>query len=171
MSEMHKITAEEATVLSTFGYEQEEEGYVLCYPKGELTYSQEEVISTLVNKEILLPGDDKEDPYFWMHQSDYRVLYDLTDGFKSNEGKILKNTCMARAKARKEAKEAKNEAEKPTKVAWQDLMFQEFKDLITVEGLSMDAARDEMMVRTSRFLDVALFHFLELITNSKLSDL
>lgn len=82
MSKMLNITAEEATVLSTFGYEQEEEGYVLCYPKGELTHSQEEVISTLVNKEILLPGDDKEDPYFWMHQSDYRVLYDLTDGFK-----------------------------------------------------------------------------------------
>ena len=167
MSEMHKITAEEATVLSTFGYEQEEEEYVLCYPEGELTHSQEEAISTLVNKEILLPGDDKEDPYFWMHQNDYRALYDLTDGFKSSEGKILKNTCMARAKARREAKEA----QKPAKVTWQDLMLQEFKDLITVEGLSMDAARDEMMVRTSRFLDVALFHFLELITNSKLSDL
>ena len=169
MSEMLNITAEEATVLSTFGYEQEEEEYVLCYPKGELTQSQEEVISTLGNKGILFrDGLDKK--CFWIRQSDYRVLYDLTDGFKSNEGKILKNTCMARAKARKEAKEAK-EAQKPTKVAWQDLMFQEFKDLITVEGLSMDAARDEMMVRTSRFLDVALFHFLELILNSKLSDL
>lgn len=166
MSEMHKITAEEATVLSTFGYEQEEEEYVLCYPKGELTQSQEEVISTLGNKGILFK-DGLDENHFWIRQNDYRVLYDLTDGFKSSEGKILKNTCMARAKARREAKEA----QKPAKVTWQDLMFQEFKDLITVEGLSMDAARDEMMVRTSRFLDVALFHFLELITNSKLSDL
>lgn len=166
MSEMLNITAEEATVLSTFGYEQEEEEYVLCYPKGELTPSQEEVISTLGNKGILFK-DGLDERCFWIRQSDYRVLYDLTDGFKSSEGKILKNTCMARAKARKEAKEAQKQAE----VTWQDLMFQEFKDLITVEGLSMDAARDEMMVRTSRFLDVALFHFLELITNSKLSDL
>lgn len=151
MSEMHKITAEEATVLSTFGYEQEEEEYVLCYPEGELTHSQEEAISTLVNKEILLPGDDKEDPYFWMHQNDYREVFDLVEGFAKGE--------------------AKNEAEKPTKVAWQDLVFDEYMHLITMEGLSMDAARDEMMVRTSRLLDKAQAHFLELITNSKLSDL
>lgn len=151
---MSKFTIEEANVLSTFGYEQVEEEYVLCYHKGELTHSQEEVISTLVNKEILLKSDYEENPYFWMHQNDYRVLYDLTDGFKNSEGK-------------EEAKEA----QKPTKVTWQDLMLQEFKNLITVECFSMDAARDEMMLRTSRFLDSALFYFLEQINNSKLSDL
>lgn len=166
MSEMHKITAEEATVLSTFGYEQEEEEYVLCYPKGELTPSQEEVISTLGNKGILFK-DGLDENHFWIRQSDYRVLYDLTDGFKSSEGKILKNTCMARAKARKEAKEA----QKPAEVTWQDLVFDEYMHLITMEGLSMDAARDEMMVRTSRLLDKAQAHFLKLILNSKLSDL
>lgn len=150
---MHKITAEEAILLNSFEYEQEDEAYVLCYHKGELTPSQEEVISTLVNKEILLEGDDKEDPYFWMHQDYYRMMCDIVEALhKSKE-------------------EKPKEEEKPTKVFWQDLMFQEFKDLITVEGLSMDAARDEMMVRTSRFLDGALFHFLELITNSKPSDL
>lgn len=145
---MSKFTIEEANVLSTFGYEQVEEEYVLCYHKGELTHSQEEVISTLVNKEILLKSDYEENPYFCMHQNDYRVLYDLTDGFKKSERE-----------------------EKPTKVTWQDLMLQEFKNLITVECFSMDAARDEMMKRTSRFLDSALFYFLEQINNSKLSDL
>ena len=149
---MSKITMEEAILLNSLQYEQEDEKYVLCYSKGELTHSQEEVISTLVNKEILLPGDDKEDPYFWMHQDYYRAMCDIMEA------------------SHKSKKEGPKE-EKPTKVAWQDLMLQEFKDLITIEGLSMDAARDEMMARTSRFLDVALFHFLELITNSKFSDL
>ena len=143
---MSKFTIEEANVLTSFGYEMEDDEYVLCYPKGELTPSQEEVISTLVNKEVL-SKDGLDEKYFWISQNDYREVCDLVEGF------------------------AKGEAEKPAEVAWQDLMLQEFKDLITVEGLSMDAARDEMMVRTSRFLDVALFHFLELITNSKLSDL
>ena len=146
---MSKFTIEEANVLTSFGYEMEDDEYVLCYPKGELTPSQEEVISTLVNKEVL-SKDGLDEKYFWIRQNDYREVCDLVEGFAKGE--------------------AKDEAEKPTKVAWQDLMLQEFKDLITVEGLSMDAARDEMMVRTSRFLDVALFHFLELITNSKLSD-
>lgn len=149
---MHKITTEEAILLNSLQYEQKDEAYVLCYCKDPFTPSQKEVISTLVNKEILLEGDDREDPYFWMHQDYYRMMCDIVEAL--HKSKV------------EEPKE-----EKPTKVFWQDLMFQEFKDLITVEGLSMDAARDEMMVRTSKFLDVALFHFLELITNSKLSDL
>ena len=146
MSEMHKITAEEATVLSTFGYEQEEEEYVLCYPKGELTPSQEKVISTLGNKGILFK-DGLDEKYFWIRQNDYREVCDVAEALH------------------------KSKEEKPTKVTWQDLVFDEYMHLITMEGLSMDAARDEMMVRTSRLLDKAQAHFLKLILNSKPSDL
>ena len=166
MSEMFKFTIEEATVLTSFGYEMEDDEYVLCYPKGDVDKHTGDVITTLLSKGVLFK-DGLEEKHFWIRQNDYRVLYDLTDGFKNSEGKILKNTCMARAKARKEAKEA----QKPTKVAWQDLMLQEFKDLITVEGLSMDAAREEMHFRMSELLDKAQTHFLKLILNSKLSDL
>lgn len=83
-----------------------------------------------------------------------------------SEGMKLKEECMARAKARREAREA----ERLAKVAWQDLMFQEYKDLITVEGFSIDDARAEMTSRASKFLDGAQFLFLDLITNSKPSD-
>lgn len=163
---MSKFTAEEATVLSTFGYEMEEDEYVLCYPKGDVDKHTRDVVATLLSKEVLIK-DGLDDKYFWMHQNDYREVYALTDGFTKSEGKILRDGCQTRAKARKEAKEA----EKPAKVTWQDLMLQEYKDIITVEGLSIDAAREEMQIRVSKFLDGAQFLFLELITNSKLSDI
>lgn len=149
---MH-ITAEEAILLNSFQYELEDDDYVLCYHKGELTPSQEEVISTLVNKEILLPGDDKEDPYFWMQQDYYRVMCDIVEALH------------------KPKEEKPKEEEKPTKVTWQDLVFDEYMHLITMEGLSMDAAREEMHIRMSDLLDKAQAHFLKLILNSKLSDL
>ena len=144
---MSKFTIEEANVLTSFGYEMEDDEYVLCYPKGELTPSQEEVISTLVNKEVL-SKDGLDEKYFWISQNDYREVCDIAEALH------------------------KFKEEKPApKVTWQDLVFDEYMHLITMEGLSMDAARDEMMVRTSRLLDKAQAHFLKLILNSKLSDL
>lgn len=163
---MSKFTAEEATVLSTFVYEMVEDGYVFCYPKGDVDKHMGEVITTLLFKGALVK-DGLADECFWMHQNDYREVYDLTDGFTKSEGKILRDGCQARAKARREAKEA----EKPAKVTWQDLVFDEYMHLITLEGLSMDAAREEMHIRVSELLDNAQAHFLKLILNSKLSDI
>lgn len=140
---MSKFTIEEANVLTSFGYDMEDDEYVLCYPKGVVDKHTGDVIATLLSKEVLFK-DGLDEKCFWIRQNDYREVCDLVEGFAKGEAK---------------------------EVTWQDLMLQEFKDLITVEGLSMYAAREEMNIRTSRFLDSAIFHFLELILNSKLSDL
>lgn len=140
---MSKFTIEEANVLTSFGYDMEDDEYVLCYPKGVVDKHTSDVITTLLSKEVLFK-DGLDEKYFWIRQNDYREVCDIVEGFAKGEAK---------------------------EVTWQDLMLQEFKDLITVEGLSMYAAREEMHIRTSRFLDSAIFHFLELILNSKLSDL
>lgn len=147
---MSKFTIEEANVLTSFGFEMEDDEYVLCYPKGDVDKHTGDVIATLLSKEVLFK-DGLDEKYFWIRQNDYREVCDLVEGFVKGE--------------------AKDEAEKPAEVTWQDLVFDEYMHLITMEGLSMDAARDEMMVRTSRLLDKAQAHFLKLILNSKLSDL
>ena len=144
---MFKFTIEEAIVLTSFGYEMEDDEYVLCYPKGDVDKHTGDVIATLLSKEALFK-DGLDEKYFWIRQNDYREVCDIAE--------VLH----------------KFKEEKPApKVTWQDLVFDEYMHLITMEGLSMDAARDEMMVRTSRLLDKAQAHFLKLILNSKLSGL
>lgn len=140
---MSKFTIEEANVLTSFGYDLEDDEYVLCYPKGVVDKHTSDVITTLLSKEVLFK-DGLDEKYFWIRQNDYREVCDLVEGFAKGEAK---------------------------EVTWQDLVFDEYMHLITMEGLSMDAAREEMHIRMSELLDNAQAHFLKLILNSKLSDI
>lgn len=78
-----KFTINEAKVLNTFDFEQEEEEFVLCSIGYKPNKHVVATIGSLCNKGIL---EQDEDDYFWISQANYREFIDYIKVIKTLEG-------------------------------------------------------------------------------------
>lgn len=78
-----KLTINEAKVLNTFDFEQEEEAFVLCSISYKPSKHVVATIGSLCNKGIL---EQDEDDYFWISQANYKEFLDYIKVIKTLEG-------------------------------------------------------------------------------------